>query len=58
MIQIKITWILLYVSMKNIQVYKWLNRILEFLKISFRPISEDEIKNMIKDLKNSKSVGG
>ena len=44
--------------MKNIQVFKWLNRILEFLKISFRPISEDEIKNMIKDLKNSKSVGG
>ena len=32
MIQIKIAWILLYVSLKNSQVYKWLNRVLEFLK--------------------------
>ena len=27
-------------------------------EFSFRPISEDDVKNMIKDLKNSKSVGG
>ena len=29
---IRMTWISLYLSMKNVQVYKWLNRILEFLR--------------------------
>ena len=27
-------------------------------KFSFQPVSKDEVKKMIKDLKNSKSVGG
>ena len=27
-------------------------------KFSFEPVSKDEVKKIIKDLKNSKSVGG
>ena len=45
--------------MKNIQVYKRLNRILEFPKgFAFQLVSKDEVKRLIKDLKNSKSVVG
>ena len=45
-----------YEKHPSIQMVKQNSRISK--EFSFRPISEDEIKNMIKDLKNSKSVGG
>ena len=58
MIQIKITGIVLlrkYEKHPSIQMIKQNFRIPK--KSSFQPVSKEEVKKIIKDLKNSKSVG-